>query len=196
MSFALLQVPIIISIYSSRTSRVHKSKMVIKNISTILFLGFLSFKVSGWSVPGETLGTSKNFDSFDCLFNNCPAEGRYSTKFHTRRLRPEVQPLSFYMPFLIDYEQSLFFLDPSSKTRETRKWPRPRFSRACTLLLNLKKKRVSSQSTFLLPLTNGTPFQLPSLELCSLFNCCKCTVFLKNMNNSHNLKIFTTSSQP
>ena len=99
-------------------------------------------------MPGETLGTSKNFDTFDWLFNNCPGEGGYSTKFHTRRLRPEVQPLPFYIPFLTDYRQSLFFLGPWSKTRETRKWPRPRFSRACTLLLNLKKKKDSSQSTF------------------------------------------------
>ena len=100
-------------------------------------------------MPGETLGTSTNFDTFDWLFNNCPGEEGYSTKFHTRRLRAEVQPLSFYIPFLIDYEQFLFFLGPLSKTRETRKWSRPRFSRACTLLLNLKKKKDSSQSTFL-----------------------------------------------
>ena len=99
-------------------------------------------------MPGETLGTSKNFDTFDWLFNNCPGEGGYSTKFHTRRLRPEVQPLPLYIPFLTDYKQSLFFLGPWNKTRETRKWPRPRFSRACTLLLNLKKKKDSSQSTF------------------------------------------------
>ena len=73
----------------------------------------------------------------------------------------------------IDYEQSLFFLGPSSKTPETRKWPRawlkvrdgrgcrPRFSclasrrfatqrsRARALLLpNLKKRRDCSQSIY------------------------------------------------
>ena len=142
--------------------------MVIKNNSTILFLGFSGFKISGWSVPGETLGTSKNFDTFDWLFYNCPGEGGYSTKFHTRRLRPEVQPLSFYIPFLIDYEQSLFFLGPLSKTRETRKWSRPRFSRACTLLLILKGKKrllavyISDRKVIpfvYLPLTNCTPFK-------------------------------------
>ena len=142
--------------------------MVIKNNSTILFLGFSRFKISGWSVPGETLGTSKNFDTFDWLFYNCPGEGGYSTKFHTRRLRPEVQPLSFYVPFLIDYEQSLFFLGPLSKTRETRKWSRPRFSRACTLLLILKKKKrllavyISDRKVIpfvYLSLTNCTPFK-------------------------------------
>ena len=142
--------------------------MVIKNNSTILFLGFSGFKISGWSVPGETLGTSKNFDTFDWLFYNCPGEGGYSTKFHTRRLRPEVQPLSFYIPFLIDYEQSLFFLGPLSKTRETRKWSRPRFSRECTLLLILKEKKrllavyISDRKVIpfvYLPLTNCTPFK-------------------------------------
>ena len=142
--------------------------MVIKNNSTILFLGFSGFKISGWSVPGETLGTSKNFDTFDWLFYNCPGEGGYSTKFHTRRLRPEVQPLSFYIPFLIDYEQSLFFLGPLRKTRETRKWSRPRFSRACTLLLILKKKKrllavyISDRKVIpfvYLPLTNCAPFK-------------------------------------
>ena len=142
--------------------------MVIKNNSTILFLGFSGFKISGWSVPGETLGTSKNFDTFDWLFYNCPGEGGYSTKFHTRRLRPEVQPLSFYIPFLIDYEQYLFFLGPLSKTRETRKWSRPRFSRACTLLLILKEKKrllavyISDRKVIpfvYLPLTNCTPFK-------------------------------------
>ena len=142
--------------------------MVIKNNSTILFLGFSGFKINGWSVPGETLGTSKNFDTFDWLFYNCPGEGGYSTKFHTRRLRPEVQPLSFYIPFLIDYEQSLFFLGPLSKTPETRKWWRPRFSRACTLLLILKKKKrllavyISDRKVIpfvYLPLTNCTPFK-------------------------------------
>ena len=142
--------------------------MVIKNNSTILFLGFSGFKINGWSVPGETLGTSKNFDTFDWLFYNCPGEGGYSTKFHTRRLRPEVQPLSFYIPFLIDYEQSLFFLGPLSKTRETRKWSRPRFSRACTLLLILKEKKrllavyISDRKVIpfvYLPLTNCTPFK-------------------------------------
>ena len=142
--------------------------MVIKNNSTILFLGFSGFKISGWSVPGETLGTSKNFDTFDWLFYNCSGEGGYSTKFHTRRHRPEVQPLSFYIPFLIDYEQYLFFLGPLSKTRETRKWSRPRFSRACTLLLILKEKKrllavyISDRKVIpfvYLPLTNCTPFK-------------------------------------
>ena len=67
----------------------------------------------------------------------------------------------------LDYEQSLFFLGPSSKTPETRKWPRAwlkardgrgtflvsrgfaaQRSRARALsLLNLKKKRDYSQST-------------------------------------------------
>ena len=61
---------------------------------------------------------------------------------------------------LLDYEQSLFFLGPSSKTRETRKWPRgllkardrrgtsPRFSqlaasplaRPCTPLTKSEEK--------------------------------------------------------
>ena len=43
----------------------------------------------------------------------------------------------------------LFFLSPSSKTRETRKWPRATLSRARALpSLNLKKKRDCSQSFF------------------------------------------------
>ena len=57
----------------------------------------------------------------------------------------------------VDYEQSLFFLGPSSNTRETRKWPYAwlkepaalvfRVSRArALLLLNLKIKRDCSQS--------------------------------------------------
>ena len=68
----------------------------------------------------------------------------------------------------LDYEQSLFFLGPSSKTPETRKWPRawlkapPSFlvsrgfaaqrSRARALpLLNLKKNSDCSQSTTACP---------------------------------------------
>ena len=159
--------------------------MVIKNNSTILFLGFSGFKINGWSVPGETLGTSKNFDTFDWLFYNCPGDGGHSTKFHTRRLRPEVQPLSFYIPFLIDYEQSLFFLGPLSKTPETRKWSRTRFSRACTLLLILKKKKTprslhfwQKSHPFRIPsIDKWYPFQIPSLELYIPFYCSKCTVF-------------------
>ena len=41
----------------------------------------------------------------------------------------------------LDYEQSLFFRGPSSKTCKTHKWPRP-----CTLLTKEKKKRDCSQS--------------------------------------------------
>ena len=37
--------------------------------------------------------------------------------------------------------------------------------------------RKGTPFVFLL-LTNGTPFTLPSLELCISFNYCKCTVFL------------------
>ena len=35
-------------------------------------------------------------------------------------------------------------------------------------------------------LTNVSLFHIVSLELCSPFNCCKCTIFLKNMNKSEN----------
>ena len=76
----------------------------------------------------------------------------------------------------IDYEQSLFFLGPSSKTPETHKWPRawlkardfsgcrPRFSRLAASqpsraralsLLTLKKKRDCSQSSPQMDLTRG-----------------------------------------
>ena len=62
-------------------------------------------------------------------------------------------------PADLDHEQPLFFLSPSSKTRETRKWPRASLkarygrglpSRALSRALpslNLKKKRDCSQCT-------------------------------------------------
>ena len=40
------------------------------------------------------------------------------------------------------------------------------------------------------------PFHILSLELCSPFNCCKCTIFLKNMNKSQNKYDFLSFSQP
>jgi len=44
----------------------------------------------------------------------------------------------------VDYEQSLFFLSPSSKTPETRKWPRTwlkaRFSRLAASPLNARAR--------------------------------------------------------
>ena len=46
---------------------------------------------------------------------------------------------------IVDYEQSLSFLGPSSKTPETRKCPRASHARALPLL-NLKEKRECSQS--------------------------------------------------
>ena len=84
----------------------------------------------------------------------------------------------------IDYEQSLFFLGPSSKTPETRKWPRawlkvrdgrgcrPRFSRLASrsfaaqrsraralLLPNLKKRRDCSQSIYHMPFLATAPLK-------------------------------------
>ena len=37
------------------------------------------------------------------------------------------------------------------------------------------KKKVQCTSFVYLLLTNGTPLYIPCLELCTLFNCCKCT---------------------
>ena len=38
-------------------------------------------------------------------------------------------------------------------------------------------KKVQCTSFVYLLLTNGTPLYIPCLELCTPFNCCKCTVF-------------------
>ena len=45
-------------------------------------------------------------------------------------------------------------------------------------------------------LTNVSLFHIVSLELCSPFNCCKCTIFLKNMNKSENKYDSLFFSQP
>ena len=70
---------------------------------------------------------------------------------------PTVEPPSRRATKILDYEQSLFFLSPSSETCATQKWPRAflasrgfadRLSRARALpLLNLKRKRDCTQST-------------------------------------------------
>ena len=64
----------------------------------------------------------------------------------------------------IDYEQSLFFLGPSSKTPETRKWPRawlkvrdgrgcrPRFSRLASRVSQLRRSTLARACT---PLTKS-----------------------------------------
>ena len=91
--------------------------------------------------------------------------------------------------FPVDYEQSLsiFFFGPLSKTPETRKWPRawlkardgrgcrPCFLRLAALplkararvlhLLNLKKKKDCSQSTF--------PVVIRILSILKFFVCCR-----------------------
>ena len=80
-------------------------------------------------------------------------------KFHISA-RPYIILYLFSSPlrlmYHIDYEQSLFFLGPSSKTPETRKWPRawlkvrdgrgcrPRFSRLAALPLNARARVHSS----------------------------------------------------
>ena len=46
-----------------------------------------------------------------------------------------------------------------------------------TILFTFVTERVPLSYSLIL-LTNGTPFTLPSLELCISFNYCKCTVFL------------------
>ena len=93
---------------------------------------------------------------------------------------------TLFASLTLDNEQSLFFLGPSNKTPETRKWPRAwlkvrdgtgtflaQLSRACALpLLNLKKKRDCSQS-------NG---KMLLLEIrisrnCSSVGCQKCVQF-------------------
>ena len=94
----------------------------------------------------------------------------------------------------LDYEQSLFFLGPSSKTPETRKWPRawlkvgcrPRFSRLATSPLNARarmhspykiwRQRETARSLGSILNDNTEQNRMPA-EVCVRFFC---TLFLSN----------------
>ena len=139
-------------------------------------------------MPGETLGTSTNFDTFDWLFNNCPEEGGYSTKFHTRRLRPEVQPLPFDRLRAV----SLFSWSVEQNARDTQMVTPSFLAGVHSPTKSEEKERLlavyisdrKGTPFVYLPLTNSTPFTYLhcSLELCIPYNCCKYTVFTKPDN--------------
>ena len=114
---------------------------------------FWSFAVPGRSFPYSLYQPIVRENNLS-LVNSCCTRLEHQTGFIVVNIKQ-----------IVDYEQPLFFLSPSSKTRETRKWPRAwlkardgrgmkkdaalvsrgsrlRRSRARALLsLNLKKKR-------------------------------------------------------
>ena len=142
--------------------------MVIKNNSTILFLGFSGFKFNGWSVPGETLGTFQNFRLSCLVVLLLPGGGGILTKVSYEEAPPR-GPTPFLLYTIFDRLRavSLFSWSLEQNARDTQMITPSFLARVYSPTNSEEKKRllavyISDRKVIpfvYLPLTNCTPFK-------------------------------------